>query len=86
MAWAAEVGGACEAKADEREQGGDRVDDQDGGQTVPGRRGEAEVAVGAAAAVGREEAIGAVAQPWAQTGAIVVAVAKHAEVVLLVAA
>lgn len=65
MTRAAQVGSACQAKANQGEQGGDGVDDQDGRQAVSGGRWEGEVAIGAACAVGSEEAISAVAQACA---------------------
>lgn len=80
------MGGTCETEAYEDQQGGNGMNDQDGRQAVSGGGREGEVAVGAAAAVRGEQAISAVAQLWTQTCAIVVAVAKDAEVVLLEAA
>lgn len=54
MARAMEVSGHCKAEADQGEEGGDGVNDEDGRKAVPRVLGEAEVGIGVGAA---EEAI-----------------------------
>lgn len=54
MARAMEVSGHCKAKADQGEESGDGVDDEDGGEAVSGILRKAKVFVGVGAA---EEAV-----------------------------
>lgn len=74
-----EVRGYSETAADQREESGDRVDDENGGERVPGARRKGEVAV----VSGGKEAICGVADANAAARLSSLAVAQHTEIYAL---